>query len=1231
MASEKIILVSAETVTVADASSVNIRFSYYPDGRDRTVGRFLAQQYVGYSTDDVDYKWMRIIGRTFDGHSGYDAHQLLRFVQATGGCAYIDSGDCAVTRELEELLRSLKQYTITFVVEGEETEVPVRHGDIPVYPDGIPQKASTEQYVYSFSGWRPNLAPASEDTTYVAKFMPKKREYYILWQDYDNRALASEYVPYGDTPVYKGEKPENRYTPTKVYVFTGWDPAPTAVTGNATYKAVYGQYDRQYTVRWMSEGELLDEELYAFGDMPIYTGSTPVKSPSEKEKYEFSGWDPDVAAVSGDATYTATFTAIPNYVGLTAVYDDSKEVSTDTSLGELALSVFARYGDGSLSGALAYPADYGLQIANPSADEWTPGVDNTVSVIGRGDYEGLSTSFDVTVADSPILLTAEYDDSTPVSKDTPLGDLAVVVKAGYESGKWSDALERSKDYSMVVTAPTAGSLLSGVTNTVTVTGLGIYAGLTTTFYVTATSEEPVDPEEPTLLALQEDDGETTVQIGEENASKLNDALKAVGAGGTVKLKTGNYPLTPGVVTVGWDGQAEIDNVTLDLNGSVLTSTLRKYEKTGLIMLRGKNPTIRGGDSAPVVTDNESAGEGENNLTVTGGGLCGLFDTPDDLNDSRRDFEIDIDGNQAAETGKEYKYWEKESLVGLVPFGYTNATIENLDLHNCWGYGVGERGKGYYNRTLITLADANITVKDEGDPGYYFTSDLISATGAKITDNDTLTSYNKMCVGVAGYFRIVSDENVKYTFTLDNFMTKEISAPPQTMIDIPSNATNVTIKLTFNCAVDDERTELLKRLDYTDTKGVVHRHMVTVFYSREHTGGLNVKGCKMHHNGSLGMVGGSTGETVVENCESWRQGTPYDIPTQADITERGQTGEMVATKGSTIGLIDIEDSPSPSVKMDGCKTRDEALLAMLGAYKAEVSRCSGGTIVIYRGWSANISDSAVDAGVFGNSQTITSSVTTPVTLTNCSKVGSTLVAYPANVTGTGCTIYNRRVDLMPGFATGKNTFVYDTKNAAVGSVTGVLDLTMRHMGNSSGFYSCTAFHPDEGSSVTLEINALPEGLFSNLPGAKGGDCYGVTCNDSFYANGNTVHDSVLKPGSVLHRYPPEYISGTYDNCTIDTSERCLFYSTKHTYGIEVTFSGCDIYNSQNYIFGQNGIFGWGGTDADGNCKFTFKDCKFDKDGFESMIFVPKTDDNGIKTPGTPEVSFENCSVMDDTNK
>ena len=77
-----------------------------------------------------------------------------------------------------------------------------------------------------------------------------------------------------------------------------------------------------YTITWVDgDGTTLKTEQVAYGQTPAYTGETPTKTATAQYTYTFAGWSTDgetaidpLPAVTGDETYTAIFTAVPNHV-----------------------------------------------------------------------------------------------------------------------------------------------------------------------------------------------------------------------------------------------------------------------------------------------------------------------------------------------------------------------------------------------------------------------------------------------------------------------------------------------------------------------------------------------------------------------------------------------------------------------------------------------------------------------------------------------------------------------------------------------------------------------------------------------------------------------------------------------------------------------------------------------------------------------------------------------------
>lgn len=164
-------------------------------------------------------------------------------------------------------------------------------------------------------------------------------------------------------------------------------------------------------------------------------------------------------------------------------------------------------------------------------------------------YGGKNAEVSVTTeAAAPTLtgLTATYTGGA-VAAGTTLDQLNEVVKATYSDGTTSAALTKGTDYTL------SGTLTSGQTNTVTVTGTGTYAGHTTTFSVTVAAAPP------TLTGLTATYTGGTVTAG-TTLAQLTEVVKATYSDGTTSAaltKGTDYTLS-GTLTA---GQANTITVT----------------------------------------------------------------------------------------------------------------------------------------------------------------------------------------------------------------------------------------------------------------------------------------------------------------------------------------------------------------------------------------------------------------------------------------------------------------------------------------------------------------------------------------------------------------------------------------------------------------------------------------------------------------------------------------------
>ena len=90
-------------------------------------------------------------------------------------------------------------------------------------------------------------------------------------------------------------------------MYTGNGNAPVRYTVNSATVSVRSDV----TVTWKNGDDVIKTEKIAYGGTPSYTGETPAKAEDDLYTYSFSGWSPEVGAITGDTEYSACFTANP--------------------------------------------------------------------------------------------------------------------------------------------------------------------------------------------------------------------------------------------------------------------------------------------------------------------------------------------------------------------------------------------------------------------------------------------------------------------------------------------------------------------------------------------------------------------------------------------------------------------------------------------------------------------------------------------------------------------------------------------------------------------------------------------------------------------------------------------------------------------------------------------------------------------------------------------------------
>ena len=245
------------------------------------------------------------------------------------------TGDQTYTAVYDSEVRS---YKVTWknddgTVLGEDT---IAYGTVPSYSGDTPAKAGDAEHSYAFKGWSPSVSEVTSDATYTAEYTESTNKYTVTWNNADGTTIKTDTVAYGETPKYTGDTPKKDSDEQYSYEFKGWTPEIEKVTGNQTYTAVFEPSVRSYTVTWQDyDGTELKTDKVKYGETPVYDGETPKRESTDEYTYTFTGWDPEITAVTGDVTYKAQYKAEKKKYTITWKNEDGSVISTsEAAYGE---------------------------------------------------------------------------------------------------------------------------------------------------------------------------------------------------------------------------------------------------------------------------------------------------------------------------------------------------------------------------------------------------------------------------------------------------------------------------------------------------------------------------------------------------------------------------------------------------------------------------------------------------------------------------------------------------------------------------------------------------------------------------------------------------------------------------------------------------------------------------------------------------------------------------------
>ena len=212
-----------------------------------------------------------------------------------------------------------------------------------------PTKPFTAQTWYYFTGWTPDFATITGETTYTAKFEERVNKYTVTFVDEDGTVLkpATEYE-YGTASgdIVKPADPTKAPTAQYTYTFAGWTPELAKVTTGVTYKATYSSTVNEYTVTVVSNntasGTVSTWSITVPYGTNIDTGSSVLRiwaetstatESTDTDQYDFSfvDWTNNCGAtVNTWCTITANFKSeVKNYT-VTVVSNNTNSWTVST-------------------------------------------------------------------------------------------------------------------------------------------------------------------------------------------------------------------------------------------------------------------------------------------------------------------------------------------------------------------------------------------------------------------------------------------------------------------------------------------------------------------------------------------------------------------------------------------------------------------------------------------------------------------------------------------------------------------------------------------------------------------------------------------------------------------------------------------------------------------------------------------------------------------------------------
>ena len=123
----------------------------------------------------------------------------------------------------------------------------VEYGGTASYTGETPKRPDSGRYSYAFKGWDKPFEAIYEDTTYLAEYDEKEREFLVRFFNFEGEVIYETKTSYGGSVTFVGDEPQRPFEGRHAYRFSGWSKDTSNVKSNLDVHPVYETLQREGT------------------------------------------------------------------------------------------------------------------------------------------------------------------------------------------------------------------------------------------------------------------------------------------------------------------------------------------------------------------------------------------------------------------------------------------------------------------------------------------------------------------------------------------------------------------------------------------------------------------------------------------------------------------------------------------------------------------------------------------------------------------------------------------------------------------------------------------------------------------------------------------------------------------------------------------------------------------------------------------------------------------------